>query len=149
MAAASAARATVPHATPIPTFAPTLSAAPLVKPELWTLVASVSSVLVVVADAGAVVTEVNTSEVCAAEPFVAALVFGVSETNALGKLVITLPGGSEKTSETPAQSQSPPVGHPAPHSPIPWQQKCPPPQLTTPNPVSAHVSIVCRINMMV
>lgn len=39
-----------------------------------------------------------------------------------GKLVITLPGDSEKTSETPVQSQVPRYAHPVPHPPMPQQQ---------------------------
>jgi hypothetical protein len=138
MAAASAATAAVPHATPMPALAPTLSPGSLVEPELWMLfelsTASVSGVPVVVAvDAGVVAAEVETPEVRTVD--VAVLVL-VSETVETGRLVMTLPGGSEKTSETPLQSQTSSTGHPLPHPPMPWQQKFPLPQLTTPYPIS-------------
>jgi hypothetical protein len=108
MAAATAASAAVPHATPIPAFAPTLSPGSLVEPEFWMLfelsVASVFGVPVVAVDAGAVAAEVETPEVCAVDALVLVL---VSEIVEIGRLVITLPGGSEKMSETPLQSQTP------------------------------------------
>jgi hypothetical protein len=137
MAAASAASAAVPHATPIPAFAPTLSPGSLIEPELWMLfelsTASVFGVAVVAVDAGVVAAEVETPEVCAVD---VAVLVPVSETVETGRLVITLPGGSEKMSETPLQSQTSSTGHPLPHPPMPWQQKFPLPQLTTPYPVS-------------
>lgn len=61
---------------------------------------SVFEVLLVAVDSGAVVMEVESLEVCVVDVVV------VSETVEIGRLVITLPTGSEKMSSTPSQSQT-------------------------------------------
>lgn len=107
MAAASAASAAIPHATPIPAFAPTLSPESLVGPAPWMMfelsLASVFGVLVVAKDVGAVTAKTGTLEVCASDALVLVL---VSEIVEIGRLVITLLGGSKKMSETRLQLQT-------------------------------------------
>ena len=106
----------MPQPTPMPAFAPALSPGSFVEPELSeTSVASISGVPVVAVGAGDVATQAGVLEVCAFDVVVSLPVFEAVDH---GRLVITLPGGSEKTSQTALQSQMPRIGHPVPHPPM-------------------------------
>ena len=84
---------------------------------------SMIGVLVAIVDTGDAATDAVgiLEEFCAFEVVVVStLVFETVDDH--GKLVITLPGDSEKTSETPVQSHIPRYAHPVPHPPMPQQQ---------------------------